>query len=164
MRYLSYVIIPIVLGLLFSLARKENDIALKDYNGDLFVMRLPKIYGCIGAISSIFFIGLFILMILYPNDTAEIWVGAVFIGFSILSLSLVISYTKWRILIYKDYILYITMFGRFYKYDYFQIKSAKLSQNFLKIKTADKVFFVDPHAIGLEVLLDRFRENSITIK
>lgn len=164
MRYLSYATIPIVLGLVLFLAKKENDIAVRHYDKDLFIMRLPKIYGWIGAISSIFFISLFVLMILYPNDTAEIWVGAVFAGFLLLSLSLVISYAKWRILVYRDYILYITMFGRFYKYDYSQIKSAKLSQSFFRIKTADREFFVDPHAIGLEVLLDRFREHSITIK
>ncbi len=164
MRYIGYALIPIVIGLMLSLAKKESESAVRNYEEGLFMVRLPKIYGWLGIISLLFFTSLLVLMILYPNDTAEAWVGAVFICFSLLSLSLVLSYAKWRILVYEDYILYITMFGRLYKYDYSRIKSAKLSQNFFTIKTENKTFFVDPHAIGLEILMNRFRKHQIPIR
>jgi hypothetical protein len=164
MKYLSYILIAIVVRAIYSMAKKENKTALKENEEDFFRIRQPKIYIWVGAIGFLFFTCLLILMILYPNDTASIWIGMLFAGFSLMGLSLVVSGVKWQILIHKDHIVYTTMFGRVYKYGYSEIKSAKLTQNFFIIKTINKAFFVDPHAIGLEVILDRFNENNIIVE
>jgi len=123
MKYLSYILIPIGIAFVYSIADKENKVALNDRYEDVFIMRLPKIYGWTGVICSLFFIALFILMIIFPNDTANIWVGVIFIAFTVMGLILLNSCLKWRIFVYENHIVYITMFGHAYKYEYSEITS-----------------------------------------
>ncbi|MEQ8156630.1 MAG: DUF6560 family protein [Clostridiaceae bacterium] len=165
MKYLGYFIIPIVVQLIFIIAKKESRGISQNDNIDIDFteMRLPRVYAWIGVIDFIFFIGIFILMLIFPDDTAEVWVGVVFIGFAALSLGIITACSKWRINIYNDHIVYKTICGHSYKYLYTEIKSAKLSQNSLKIKTVNKTFYVDPHAIGMDLILEKFVENNIAV-
>jgi len=163
MKYLSYLLISIVIAFVYSIADKENKVALAVRDEDIFIMRLPKINVWVGVICSVFFMVLFTLMIIFPNDTASIWVGIVFIGFAVMGLMLVIISLKWKIFVHKNHIVYITMFGRAYNYEYSEIKSAIITQNYLIIQTIYKTLKVDIHAIGIEVILMKFHENNIAV-
>ncbi|MDF2613803.1 MAG: hypothetical protein K0S71_1589 [Clostridia bacterium] len=160
MQYLSFAIIPIVTSFIYLIVKKENEKAVKSYSNDQFVMRLPKTYKWIGAICALFFLSLFILMSIFPNDTAEIWVGVGFIAFMALGLSLIVAQVRGQLCIFSDFFIYKTVFGREYRYKFGEVKSVKLTQNTLTIKTHNKVFFVDAHALGVEVLLQKLDENQ----
>lgn len=164
MRYISYVITAIIIGVVYSIAKKENKKAIQNSSDDFMKMRLPKIYIGVGVICSLFFAALFVLMTLFPNDTAEIWVGIVFIGFMLLGLLIIFASIKWKVEIYKDYMIYFSILGRKYEFKYSEIKEVRLTQNSLKIKTDRKKFSIDAHAIGIDVILKRFNENNIIVK
>lgn len=146
--------IHIVVRFIFMIAKKESK-SISHNDNNYIEMGLPKVYFWIGIIGFVFFIGVFVLMLIFPGDTAEVWVGAIFIGFAALSLSIIIAYFNWRINVCDDHIVYKTIFGNSCKYFYTEIKSAKLSQNSLKIKTVNKTFYVDPYAIGLDLIRTR---------
>lgn len=164
MQYLPFGIILLVISFILLIAKKENENTVKNYvNEEYFLVKLPKVYFWVGVVCSIFFTSLLILMILFPNDTAAIWVGLVFIGFTALGLFLTASQIKSQINLYKDYFIYTTVLGRKYNYKYTEIMKVKLTLNTLKIKTVNKTFYVDTHALGLEIVLKRFKENGIVI-
>ncbi|WP_066498265.1 DUF6560 family protein [Abyssisolibacter fermentans] len=161
---LSYVLIAIIISFVFLIAKKENEEVIQNITGDSFIIRLPKVYIWIGAICALFFTVFFVLMLIFPNDTAEIWVGVVFITFILLGLFLVYTSIKWQVHVYKNYIIYRTVFGREYEFKYTEIKHVKLTQNSLKIKTDKKTFSIDSQAIGKELILQRFNENNVIVK
>jgi hypothetical protein len=163
MSYLAYILIPIEVGAMLSLAKKESDLAVQDNDSNVFMMRLPKVYLWVGAVCSLFFVALFILMLLFPNDTASVWVGVVFLFFFAMGLAIIIACVKWRMWLYHDHFIYRTMFGKIYEYAYSQIKSAKLTQNALTIKLPGKTFMIDPHAVGVREMLGRLHENHVEV-
>ncbi|MGE5551818.1 MAG: DUF6560 family protein [Bacteroidota bacterium] len=161
---MPYILIPLAVGFVFFMVKKENERALNHRSGDDFVIRLPETYLWVGAICAAVFLGFLVLMILFPNDTVTVWVGIVFLGFILLGLSIAAAQVNWRIHVQKDRLSYTTVFGRRYDLGLAEIKKVRLTPNALTIKIDNKTFTVDPHALGLDVLLQRFKEIGITVE
>lgn len=161
MRCQTYILIAVIMLVINLLIKKENQRGAANAKYENFEICLPQTYKWIGLIAMTVFISIFIAMIVYPNDTAAIWIGLVFIGFALLGLSLVLASVNWRIFVSPDSFIYKTMFGRSYRYKYADVRWVRLSENLVIIKTTDKRFFVDPYAIGLDVILYNFDIHNI---
>lgn len=162
--FLTFSIIGIVSSILTNKIIKDNSNELvKNLKEEHIIIHLPNFYKWIGLSCSIFFLLLFVLMIIFPNDTAEIWVAVLFGIFILLGLSIIWATYFWEIHIYRndEYFIYITSFGNKHKIYYFDIINYKNGENYIKLKTNHKLFFVDNKSANIEFLLAMLKKNNV---
>jgi len=156
-----------VLGLVFYVVAKSNKKEAQE-NADKkhIVVHLPKIYFWVGLICALFFAAVFVLMLLFPNDTAEVWVGLIFWVFILLGLFLVLLSKVWKIHLYRgeDRFTYISTYGVRHTIAYADIVYCKIGQNVITLKIKKKRFFIDPHATNLSFFLEELRERQVKQK
>lgn len=162
MVYLLYVLIVIIVIFIYLINKKEKKKNVKNIEEDFSIVRYPRIYAWIGFSGTLFFLSLLILMFIYPNDTAEVWVGVIFLAFIILGLYMILSYINWKVEVYKNFAIYRTIFGQEYKFKYSEIKDVKLTKYYsMKIKTNRRTYTVDLTITGIEVILEKLIENDV---
>ena len=162
--FLIVAITGIVIRILINIIIKDNSNELiNNLKEDHIIIHLPNIYKWIGLICSMLFLSLLILMIIFPNDTAEIWVGVLFSIFIILGVYMIFATYHWKIHIYRndEYFIYVSSFGKKYKIYYFDIIDYKNGDNYIKIKTVRKSFYVDNKSTNIEFLLAMIKKNNV---
>lgn len=161
---LSALLTALTLGLLALKIAKENDAELmKNLKEEHITIHYSVAYRWVGIVCAIFFLCLIIFMTVFPNGSAELWVYLVFSLFVILGLYLILESYLWKIKVNKreDYYDLISSFGRKYRVFYAEIIHYKVGDNFIKIKTNKKVFYVDTKALNLEYLLQMLKKNKV---
>jgi len=161
---LTYSIIGLVVNTLYTNISKTNDNeVLLNLKNEHVTIHLPKLYKWVGLVCSIFSATLFLLMMLFPNDTAAIWVGIEFWIFILLGLYMFVTSFIWKINIFKekDYFLYTNSFGIKYEIHYSDILFYKDGYNTLRIKTNKKMFFIDNKATNFEFLLAMLKKHKV---
>lgn len=161
---ITFAIIIIIVGFLTKRIIKDNSTELiKNLKEEHIIIHLPITYKWVGLICSISFFILFVLMITFPNDTAETWVGVLFGIFILLGLSIIWATCFWKIHIYRndEYFIYVSLFGKKYKIYYLDIINYKNGENYIKLKTIRKSFFVDNKSSNIEFLLAMLKKNNV---
>ena len=156
--------IGIIVSIITNKIIKDNSTELiENIKKEHIMIHLPNIYKWIGMICSIFFLILLVLMMTFPNDTAEIWVGVLFGIFILLGLSIIWATYLWKIHIYRndEYFIYVSSFGKKHKIYYFDIIDYKNGKNYIKLKTIQKSFFVDNKSANIEFLLAMLKKNNV---
>lgn len=132
--------------------------------------KLPLILGIIGFI--IFFV--FFIFSLYSsiskNDIITlIFCSIVFGSFLLLSIYLITSYFRRKLILYENYFTYTKTFKKTKTYEYNQISSIQTTFNnvniTLKIYIRDKkIVSIENNMIGFEDAIDFFNEKNLNIK
>lgn len=164
MYFLICTIIIIVIATIYNyVIRNNSKELLSSTNKQHITIHLPKFFGWVGAADIVFFLGLIILMTIFPNETCSLWVYVVFSIMVILGILILIASTVWKIHIYEDlnYLIYITFFGRSYKILYSDITYFKPTKNTVFIKVSRKTFYVDRQATNIEILFEMFRKHRV---
>lgn len=152
------------ISLVFAHITKSNRKALAEtLEKEHVVVHLPQAYRWIGVICSLLFVLSLLLMIAFPNDTAEIWVGIVFGIFIIMGVCLFWAASIWRIHIYRndDFLIYISSFGGRHHVKYKDIDCYKNGASCIRLRANGKMFFVDSKATNVEALLEMLKRNCI---
>ena len=102
MQYLSFLIVPVILGAIFAAAKKDAAKAEKNMDENNFIIRQPKFFMWIGILCALVFGAALIFMSIFPNDTAEWWIYLMFFVFVLLGLLLILVYIIWEIKIEGD--------------------------------------------------------------
>ena len=124
------------------------------------VIRYPKFYLWLGVVGLIFISVILMLMTLYPNDTADGWVYALFSAFWLLGAGIIMAYMNWFIIIEKDHFIYRSIFRKTYKIFYTDVIDCKIKENDVIIKTKDNKFDVDRNLPGVLELGQRLRSQT----
>lgn len=161
---LSAFLTALTLSLLAIKVAKENDAELvKNRKEEHVTIHYPVVYRWVGIICTAFFSCFMILMTVFPNDTAEPWVYVGFGLFVLLGLYLILESYLWKIYIYKKdaYYDFVSSFGRKYRIRYEDVVNYRIGNNFIRIKTKKKVFYIDTKAINLEYLPQMLKKNHV---
>lgn len=168
MPFLVWLIVPvlinIVLGVISYNIEKNNEKELiKNLKNEHIVIRHPKAYSWVGYFGILFFSTAILLMVFFPNDTADTWVWVLFSGFVLLSAFLVFATLVWKMEIFKskDYFFIRTVFCRKYKVQYSDCISYKFRSNSLVLKTNRKTFYVDCFVTNFEFLLAELDKHNV---
>jgi len=163
-RILIPALIPIFIGILLSNIDKRNgNELLKNLKEEHIIIRLPNAYLWVGCLDISFFVTCFLLMILYPNDTATTWVWLLFCTFTLLGIIIVAETRIWRIQIFRHeaFFIYRTMFYKTYKIQYKGCEYYKFGTNTLTLKSHNKTFFIDNKATNFEFLLAMLTQYKV---
>lgn len=161
---LSIVLTVIILCLLATKIKKDSDtLLIRSLDEEEITIHYSVVYRWVGIVCAIFFLCLIIFMTVFPNGSAELCVYLIFSLFVILGLYLILESYLWKIKVNKreDYYDLISSFGRKYRVFYAEIIHYKVGDNFIKIKTNKKVFYVDTKALNLEYLLQMLKKNKV---
>lgn len=162
--FLTYAIIGIAINTLFIKIIEDNSNEwIKNLKENHIIVHLHNVYKWVGLICSLVFILFFLLMVIFPNDSAEIWVGLLFGIFILLGMYLMWASYIWKIHIYRsdNYFIYVSSFGKKYQIKYSDIIEYKNGENYIRIKTDRKTFFIDNKATNVEYLLEMLQKNKI---
>lgn len=157
---LTYSIIGLVVSTLYTSIYKTNvKEVLINLKNEHVTIHLPKLYKWVGLVGSIFFA----TFLLFPNDTAVLWVVIGFWIFILLGLYIFVSSLIWKINIFKerDYFLYTNSFGIKYEIHYSNILFYKDGYNTLRIKTNKKMCFIDNKATNIEFLFAMLKKHKV---
>lgn len=118
---------------------------------------LSPVFLIVGIVDVVFFLGLVILMWLFPNDTAEPWIFAVFGAFALLGAVLIVACLLWRIE-YNDVTFnYRSWLGNRTTIPYSSISRIKQSSsspyNTAYLYTGKKRYSIYPYGIGAKAFL-----------
>lgn len=155
-RVMIPVLLPIVLGFLLSNINKSNNKEIiKNLQQEHIVVRLPRMYLWVGCLDILIFGTFIFLMILFPNETAAIWVWVGFSLFVFVGIIIVAKTLIWKIDVFRseNYFLCRTLFCKTYKILYHNCVSYSLRENTLVLNTRERKFRIDTHAMNLEFLL-----------
>jgi len=162
--FLTFALIGITVNILTQKIIKDNSNELiRNLKEDHVIIHLPNMYKWIGLICSIFFLILLVLMVTFPNDNADIWVGVSFGIFILLGLYIIWATYFWKIHIYRndEYFIYVSSFGKKHKIYYFDIIDYKNGENYIVLKTIQKSFFIDNKSTNIEFLLAMLKKNNV---
>jgi hypothetical protein len=69
----------------------------------------------------------------------------------------------WKIHIYRndEYFIYVTSFRSKHKIQYSDIIDYKNGENYIKLKTNQRLFFIDNKATNIEFLLAMLKKNNV---
>ena len=160
--------IPIILGVILKIIEKEHEqeLATKN-NNEFFVVRSPKIYRWIGLIDIYFFLMLFCSRLLYNhiNNNINWWDYPLCGVFILLGCAIVIQTISWKIDVFRerDCFYYRTFFFRKYTVFYKDCIYYKINQrtSTLVLKTKNKKFYIDTHAINYDYFLDMLMRHKV---
>ena len=161
---ITYALIALTLSFLLRQVIKENeDEFIQNLGKEHIVVHYPRFYRWVGITCAVFFSCFIILMTIFPNGSAEPWVYFIFGMFVLLGLYLILESYVWKIYIYKKdaYYDFVSSFGRKYQIYYADIMNYKTGNNFIRIKTKQKVFYIDTKAINLEYLPQMLKKNHV---
>jgi len=148
--FITLIIFAVVNLIMMLLNNQKGKCELKK------AIRLPFFYLLLGCISLVFWIGVLVLMSVFQNGTAFWWVYLIFCIFVLISLSLVLAYLNWRVVLNKNDFIYRTFWRKTYQVAYTDVLDAKFTHNLITLRTKEKSFFIDPHAVGIHKLTQRY--------
>ena len=152
MKYLVWSIIPIAIYVLYYFAMKKSLAShVANLAKEQFIIRPPRMYVVVGAVSSIFFLGFLIYSIVLKSVLAAIGFGLFCLPvFGVLWYSIV-----WKIEVDKDMetLLFRNMFLQTYRIPFDQLLSYEERTQHYVIYTASKKIEVDLYAPNVLLLL-----------
>lgn len=171
MRYLSYLIIPLVIAVVLVGINREGSKAEKGMDENNFVVRQSKIVMWIGIICALFFGVLIILMSAFPNDTAQWWVYLIFFLFVILGTVLAVHCMIWALKISGDEIRHTAIFKKEQSISFGDITKVKIKRlqnnqmEEIKVYSHDKkVFSVESYCRGYHILIARLQKEGVAFE
>ena len=150
----DFLLSGIVVMILFYIVKRNSEKeSVKQQNEDTFIVRLPKLYTWIGAICATFFLVIFIWMLIYPDGTANFWVGTCFLGFVIVGGIMTNASLAWRIHVHAkhDFFRYRTFFWRTLQIPYAEIQHVRTSRTGIILTVQKKKRFIDQTAYNADV-------------
>lgn len=164
-RILSTILIIVVIRIIIYMIQKNNEKEAEKNSGkEHITLRLPRVYLWAGVFGILVFSTLLILMVLFPNDTASLWVYVVFIFFILLGVFIVLGAQFWKIDVFtkEDYFLYRNWNCRTYKILYSDCISYKFGKsNTLILHTKKKKIYIDLFTTNLETILSMLTEHKV---
>jgi len=112
MNKITYFIIPILVYLVFLIAKNETKKVENLMNENNFSITQPKIFLWIGLICGLFFLGIEIFMTIKSNETSEWWVHLIFIFFSLLGFGSSFYCIRWKVKIENNQVIYSKFIGK----------------------------------------------------
>jgi len=156
----NFSVILIILFLIYisyHISQSNIKAELSEANDKQIFVRLPKVYFGVGLVCAVFFASPFVLTPLFPDVFVggTLWVWILFSFFVLLGVFLMIETKIWRIEIQKDkdYFIYRTWLGKTYTIKYEECENYKKTSNDLILKTKNKTFYIDQHAVNFDVFM-----------
>jgi hypothetical protein len=157
-----YVIIAFLVLIIFVAIRKEVKSAEKNMNENHFAVRQSKTVLWIGIICTVFFCALIVLMIMFPNDTAEWWVFLVFSLAAVWGLCIILYCVAWELRVEDNQITYSPFIGKKKSFPIDFITKIKFNGQQIKAYAANKkLFTVDSSCRGYNILVFRLKNEQI---
>ena len=161
---LAPILISLTVGLLYSkIYERKCKSVIENLNNDHIVVRLPKALFWIGCLGTMVFATAIVLMTLFPNDTASLWVYILFSAFILLGIYLMAIGIIWKVEIFKqeDYFIYRSIFFRTYKIRYADCISYKCTNNTVELITKNRTLHIDTIATNFEFFMAMLKKNKI---
>lgn len=161
---LAPILISIAVGLLYSKIYERNcKSVIENLKNEHIIIKLPKVVFVVGCICATVFSTAIVLMTLFPNDTAALWVYLIFIFFVLLGVYLMAIGTVWKMEVFRheDYFIYRSIFFRTYKIKYEDCISYKCTKNTVELITANRTFHIDTIATNYEFFMAMLKKNKV---
>ena len=151
----------IVMAIFYMVKRASEKESVKQQNKDEFIVRLPKLYTWIGAICATLFFAIFIMMIIYPDETSNFWIGAGFLSFVLAGGFFTNASLAWRIRvnINHDYFLYRTIFWRSIQIRYAEIEKVRTSRSVMILTYQHKKLMIDRTAYHTDLFYSIVKQH-----
>ena len=156
---------PILLGFFLTYIDRSNGKELMNQlTKERIVIRLPKAYLWIGCLDISFFVTCLVLMALFPNHTATVWVWAVFLLLTFMGAVIVVKTQTWQIVVFRseNYFLYRGWLFKTYKIPFSDCMHYKCGTNTLILKTKERIIRVDIHATNFEFFMAMLAQHKVT--
>jgi hypothetical protein len=125
------------------------------------LIKLPKLYFFASAICSICFLGFITAYYLWAESDSDRIEGLCFFTFMfLLTITVIVAYYNWQIVIVENKFTYRTFFRRSFTYELKQAWIKYESSNLVIVKAGSKTFFIDPHADGVDRFLNMIYRNK----
>ncbi len=127
-----------------------------------FTVRQPRMAVWIGVICSLVFLSFTVIMTLFPNDTAEWWVYAVFIAFSLLGAFLAYYCIVWNVRVHEDTIIFNTAFRKPRAFTFNDITEVRQKTDGMAIYCdGRKTLTLQTNCAGYRTLVSRLTDEGI---
>ena len=163
-RVFSMVLIVVVIRIIFCIIEKNNGKEIiKNLGKEHITLQLSRIYLWVGVWDILVCSTFILLMILFPNDTAAIWVFILFILFILLGACIIWGAQIWKVDVFteEDYFLYRTLPYTTYKILYSDCVNYKWRNNTLILRTKRKKFYIDTYATNFKFLLSMLTKHKV---
>ena len=167
MNYLSFLLIPIVVGLVFTGIKKDVLNREKNMDENNFVIRQSRVVFWVGIICLFVFSVLIVVISIFPDETVDFFTYAVFSLFLCLGLGLTLHSLSWSVRITGGEMQLNTMFKRGETYTFAMLDKAVMkkqntpAEQLILYANSKKLFAVDKQYSGYHVLLSRLINEQI---
>ena len=166
MKYLAYLLIPLVVhGLLSFLSKRGQQQYYTNLEKRDVVVYLPNFVGWIGLVDTFLFLFGVLLPFVFPDLIVGSWIPFTILGiiFIPLGLWLIGLGFFWKILIPhdQDYMVYTSIFAHTQKIYYKDIKYYKLRGFACSMKVGRKKYIIEPMATNMKHLLKAFKKYGV---
>lgn len=141
-------------------AEKRKALSI-NYKSDTVWVHLPTFYFWVSLIcGSVQFT--FVVLSVFLGEGIFRFIGVGCFGLVALVCGFLAWVSKiWNIIVYQDkgYFYYTTVFNRVYKCNFDECVITSQNRNRIILRTKEKTFTVDPHAINVEILLKHLKKS-----
>lgn len=141
-------------------AEKRKALSI-NYKSDTVWVHLPTFYFWTGLICGSIQLTV-ALLVAFLGEGNFRFIGVGWFGLVALVCGLLAWVSKiWNIVVCRDegYFYYTTVFNRVYKCNFDECVITSQNRNRIILKTKNKTFTVDPHAINVEILLQHLKKS-----
>ena len=125
------------------------------YDFEKKIIKLPTIYFVIGLAFSLT-VGI-ILSLMIINGKKLWWEYIIVFSLFLIGLSIVIASVNWRMILFRDTVIYRTFFRKTYTFQYKDIEKYIRTENIAFFKVKRKWFMIDPELPDIDCFLNRIR-------
>ena len=166
-----YIIVPIVVGIVIYVIKKSAGKKNKEMDICSFTISQGKVVTWIGIIGAMVFLALIVLMTIFPNDTAALWVYIVFSAFILLGVYIAVYSVSWEVNVTGNEIRLRALFKKTKTFTFDQIKTVKVRTHpnygnqtkLVLYSDTEKLMYVESHCIGYDLFLTRLQNEGIEL-
>lgn len=160
---LTIILVPLAVYSVYAAMKKQSKNKEAVMSSDNFIITPSKIILWIGIISSLIFTALMVLMTIFPNDTAELWIYIIFGMFELLGIILIVYAIRWQVKVENDNIYFTPFIGKQKSAAFSDIIRYKTSTQGITVYTSKgKLFSAEYICIGYNILLERLKNTGLT--
>ncbi|MDV0446127.1 hypothetical protein MmiAt1_17430 [Methanimicrococcus sp. At1] len=162
MDFIMYIIIFFAVLLMIFVAMWENKRSEKKMDDNNFTVRQPKVYLLISILGVLFgFLMIILMTVVFPNDTADLWVYLFFLLYVVFCLIFFIYCVSWKVQVEDDKILYSPFAGINKNFAVSDITNVKMRYGELKAYSGNKkLFSVGSMTNGYKKLASRLQKEQ----
>ncbi|WNY28433.1 hypothetical protein MmiEs2_06180 [Methanimicrococcus stummii] len=162
MDFIMYLIIFFAVLLMIFIAMWENKRSEKKMDDYNFTVRQPRVYLAVSILGILFgFLMLILMTIVFPNDTADLWVYLFFLLYLAFSLLFFIYCISWKVHVENDQISYSPFAGINKNFAISDITNVKIRYGELKAYSGNKkLFSVAAMSNGYKKLASRLQKEQ----